>query len=1147
MGDVAATVGDVRAAAAALPAGIVIDGRYEIVRLLGAGGMGEVYAARRRSLNDEVAVKRLLPHQDSPANRQRFATEAQAAAHIRHPNVIQVFDYGDDPAVGPYLVMEKLDGPTLAAELVDGPMALGRTLWVFASVCAAVEAGHRRGIVHRDLKPANVIIAPTDDGRQVVKVLDFGLAIDLRLPARGITAPGAVIGTVAYMAPEQTEGSSASARSDIFALGVMLYEMVTGQLPFDGASSFDTLMAINGGRYRPAQELVTDLPAGVIAAIDGALLRDPAARPDSPERLAQLAAAGLSIAAPPARPYGPTRSRPMPAVRASGLSHPTRDTEQGRPVYARFVGRSAELRRLEDAFAHTLGGRPPLVLITGEAGLGKSRLAERFAADARERGALALTGRFFDYTGSRPPPLETFVTMLEMGGPEGEAAAAQVQGSLDAAGDDARWSAFAAIADALAGQAASRPLVLTLEDLQWASRVDLDLIDHLHRNLGPRATLIVATARPASDGVGELTSWRARRTSAITELALAPFDDDELREWLEVVFKGIRLGSLDARRLLRTTGGNPFALVEITRHLQARGELVRDDAGWRLRGLSSVELPDSVAAVVRVRLGELEPPHRVVLETAAVLGDEFRVATLATACGADERVLDDALDAGFALRLVTDREVSAGNDYRFTTSLVRQVLYDELPARARRRMHREVATALTQIYGSADDRFAHIFGYHHHAVGAWPEALELNVRAAGEGLTRGDLELAQAAIARADEAAAQLLAGSTPPPPALVARLEHLAGMVATQVGELEVATARLARAVAIASADRAHGLAVDARIELARALAARGELARAVAEASGAAEDATAIDDPARALAARVMAAEVNNRVAGIDRVTLDELVLACDGAPPALRARVLLVRAWQRVKAGEFAASEADAVVAGDLARGAGRQELQLRALATQAAVRSEAGDNAGSMALSQEVLVMARRLGDLRREGICLANLGEGWVDLGEPRRGHEHFTAALQIFIDIGDRACEGDCRVNVGRALIALGRIDEAVTMLERAAAMCAATSRVEYEGIAFMLLGEAREVRGHAGAARADFDRAVALFARIDLNLRWRAELGLARTLAALGDADGARAAAARARAQLAQQRLHLAPGTDPTTLDAALAEALVLATAHPG
>ena len=126
----------------ALAAGLALDGRYVIERLLGRGGMGEVYAARRKRLDDVVALKRLLPNQDTPNNRQRFAIEAQAAAHIRHPNVVRIFDYGVDAAVGPYLVMELLEGPTLAAIGDAGRLPIDRALAVFTGVCAAIEAGH---------------------------------------------------------------------------------------------------------------------------------------------------------------------------------------------------------------------------------------------------------------------------------------------------------------------------------------------------------------------------------------------------------------------------------------------------------------------------------------------------------------------------------------------------------------------------------------------------------------------------------------------------------------------------------------------------------------------------------------------------------------------------------------------------------------------------------------------------------------------------------------------------------------------------------------------------------------------------------------------------------------------------------------------
>src|SRR5262245_5500013 len=272
--------------------GRIVAGRYELVRFLGRGGMGEVYAARRLALNDLVALKRLLPDQDSPINRRRFATEAQAAAHIRHPNVVQVFDFGDDPDVGSFLVMELLDGPTLADELVGGPLGTERTLWIFSRICAAVEAGHRRGIVHRDLKPANVVVATSDDGSELVKVLDFGLAIDQRIRDRDITRPGSVVGTVAYMAPEQAEGRPATPASDIFSLGVILYQMITGDVPFQGETAAATLLAIAGARYRSPDQLVGGLPRALVQAIDAGLARDPSRRPGSAELLARMAAGG---------------------------------------------------------------------------------------------------------------------------------------------------------------------------------------------------------------------------------------------------------------------------------------------------------------------------------------------------------------------------------------------------------------------------------------------------------------------------------------------------------------------------------------------------------------------------------------------------------------------------------------------------------------------------------------------------------------------------------------------------------------------------------------------------------------------------------------------------------------------------------------
>jgi tetratricopeptide (TPR) repeat protein len=463
-------------------------------------------------------------------------------------------------------------------------------------------------------------------------------------------------------------------------------------------------------------------------------------------------------------------------------------------------------------------------------------------------------------------------------------------------------------------------------------------------------------------------------------------------------------------------------------------------------------------------------------------------------------------------------------------------VYDRTPVRARRRAHRAVAQALAAIYGTDDDRFAHIYSYHHHAIGDWPAAFAFSARAAGEALARGDLEQAHAALGRADAAARELATTGAAPPAELAARLELLAGTVATALGEAEAGARRLERAVASAP-DPA--LLVDAQIELARNLAARGELVAGMAMAEQAA--ARAAGDPLRALTARMTAADIRSRTALVTMDVLDDLVAECEALTERrgrdLVARALLLRAWRHMKAGRFADADADGVRARELARARGLLEIEVRVVASQSAVRSEAGDLAGSLVFAEEALALARRLGDRRREGISLANLGEIHTLSGDPARGQALLDEALHIFVAIGDRACEADCRVNLGRTLLAAGRSDDAIAMLATGAAMCANVARVEYEGIARTLLGDAFRARGELAQAVAEYTLAVDLLRRIDLNTRWRAELGLAHAAHDLGDRERARLHARAARDQVAWQRIRLAPGTDASALDTALAD----------
>jgi serine/threonine protein kinase len=216
-------------------------GPYEIIALVGAGGMGEVYSARDTRLDRVVAIKVLPSHlSSSPHLRERFEREARAVSKLTHPHICTLFDVGRHGEID-FLVMEHLEGETLADRLTRGPLSLRDVLRYGAEIADAMEKAHRQGIVHRDLKPGNIMI--TKSG---AKVLDFGLAKYAEREAlsaeRGetesptlhkpLTQEGTILGTIQYMAPEQLEGKDADARTDIFALGGILYEMATGRRPF---------------------------------------------------------------------------------------------------------------------------------------------------------------------------------------------------------------------------------------------------------------------------------------------------------------------------------------------------------------------------------------------------------------------------------------------------------------------------------------------------------------------------------------------------------------------------------------------------------------------------------------------------------------------------------------------------------------------------------------------------------------------------------------------------------------------------------------------------------------------------------------------------------------------------------------------------
>jgi hypothetical protein len=267
-------------------------GNYVIRAQVGEGGMGIVYVAEHPQISRRVAVKVLHPGNDrAPELVHRFFTEARAASDIRNEHIVDVLDFGQLPDGSPYLVMEWLEGQSLAALLLDVPvLAPARAARIVRGVTQALRAAHGKGVVHRDLKPDNVFLVPRDSDPDFVKVLDFGIA---KLVAAGAsstfqTQTGAIMGTPAYMSPEQCRGAKEiDHRSDIYSVGVMAYQMLTGRLPFAADSLGELLFKHLGETPVAPEAIVPSLPAGLSAIIERALAKEPDKRPT----LAELAAA----------------------------------------------------------------------------------------------------------------------------------------------------------------------------------------------------------------------------------------------------------------------------------------------------------------------------------------------------------------------------------------------------------------------------------------------------------------------------------------------------------------------------------------------------------------------------------------------------------------------------------------------------------------------------------------------------------------------------------------------------------------------------------------------------------------------------------------------------------------------------------------
>ena len=758
-------------------------GRYQVSKFLGEGGKKRVYQAHDTLLDREVAFAVIKTEGFDKTSKERITREAQAMGRLGvHPNIVAVLDLGQEDDGTPYMVTELMGGGDVEGLLeaaVKSPLPTGeslprtryggegegeatstsigpsrtsgrgpagtghgpaasaraglpldRTIEIGKAVCEGLEFAHARGIVHRDLKPGNVWL--TEDG--IAKIGDFGLAV--MTDRSRLTREGMMVGTVSYMPPEQATGGEITPKADLYSLGAMLYEMVTGRPPFLG----DDEIAIIGQHINTPPVAPTwhndNCPRPLEALIMRLLGKDPAERPESAQDVFNALDAIDLLA------RGDTIEQDQTSLEslAGGV----------------FVGRQAEMNQLKAALEDVLGGRGRLVTLVGEPGIGKTRTSEELATYAGLRGAQVLWGRCYEGGGAPPywpwvQAIRSYVREIE---PEelrrqlGSSASVvaeivtevkdrlpdlQPPPQMDDP-DSARFRLFDSIASFLISVSQSRPLVIVLDDLHWSDRPTLAFLEFVAREIGQSRVLLLCTYRdmelnrrhPLSVTLGELA-----RDRLYERVLLRGLSETDVARFIEIA-AGTRPPAELSATVHRHTEGNPLFVTEVVRELVQSGELAEKSSSSH--STWSVRIPEGVREVIGRRLDRLSDRTNEALTIAAVIGRQFSMGALRGLVeDTSESQLLDVLDEALAARVIEELTSSAG-EYQFTHALIQDTLTGELSLTRRVRLHARIAETLERLYGDHADDHAVELAHHFSEAEAVADAEKLvhYCRIAGE-------------------------------------------------------------------------------------------------------------------------------------------------------------------------------------------------------------------------------------------------------------------------------------------------------------------------------------------------------------------------------------------------------------------------------
>jgi tetratricopeptide (TPR) repeat protein len=685
------------------------SGRYKVLKKLGAGGMGAIYEAQDTRLNQTVALKVIKNQEQDEESLARFKREGQTMKMLSHPNIVSILDTGQEDDTH-FIVMEFVAGRSLQDFMdshhdrrIDMTLALN----IAKQISQALQHAHSQDILHRDIKPSNIMI----DTDQRAKLTDFGIAKGLGLST--LTHTGDVIGTAAYMAPEQALGEVVDVRTDLYALGCVLFEMVAGQRLFPGDNAARLLFShVNDIPSLPRRVAVEISPA-LEEIIFKLLAKDPDQRYQSADELLE------SIANTEAQ-ADPHVVAVQTAERRWGLV---------------LVGRDDELALLRKRCDATLRYEGRLVFLTGEAGIGKSRLAHQLEVYAGMRNVRFFTGRARHIKERTPykPWIDVLRSVVRSTSssalaklvgncasdlmklvPELADKLKEIPDSPAASPEQQRDRLFNAVAFLIRNLSQNVPLAIFLDDLQWADRATLQLLEHVALQTRSEPVLLIGafrkdeleSRRSLEQIVAELNRERISETVQLKRL-----NAEQSAEKIRKTFGGQELPELEAL-IYEKTEGNPFFIEELLRSLLAAEHIILAEGIWKVEDLTEVHVPSGIRAVVQERLARLSEESRSMLSMASIIGREFSFTTLQAVVETDEDSLLEMIDEALQAQILLGRRVPGEEVYAFTDVPVKDVLYERISTVRRIRHHLRIGESIERI--CADKLDEHVGALAHH-------------------------------------------------------------------------------------------------------------------------------------------------------------------------------------------------------------------------------------------------------------------------------------------------------------------------------------------------------------------------------------------------------------------------------------------------